>query len=147
MSKEVANLQRKCAEYQKSLDIGSLCLSKRRDWRKRYWISISTDYATEWCDESPKEIVNVLMEDGLLFIRGFNQATLRCITGDEVARVQKEVQPGDWGEHQGGSKLFNKIMHFGYYWPTMKADVLSFSRRCQHVSSIVSNSYPNNWIA
>lgn len=54
------------------------------------------------------------MEDGLLLRKGFNQVHLRCIEGDEVARVLKEVCLGDCGEHQEGSRLFRQIIHLGY---------------------------------
>lgn len=78
-----------------------------------------------------KKSATFFVEGGLLFRKGLNQVPLRCIAGDEVTTVLKEVHSGDCGEHQGGSKLFKKILQLGYYWPTMEADSLTFARKCQ----------------
>lgn len=40
------------------------------------------------------------MEDGLLFGRDFNLVALRCIVGDDVDKVLKEIHVRDCGEHQ-----------------------------------------------
>lgn len=58
-----------------------------------------------------------LVENDLLFRKDSNQAPLRCISGDEVASVLKEVHSGDCDEHQGGSRLLKKVLHLGYCWP------------------------------
>lgn len=50
------------------------------------------------------------LEEGLR-LRDFNQATLKCITGNEVTRVLKEVHARDDGEHQGFSRLYKQIIH------------------------------------
>lgn len=39
------------------------------------------------------------VEEGFSFRKCFNQATLRCITGNEVAIIFKEVHLGDSREH------------------------------------------------
>lgn len=76
------------------------------------------------------KIVKVLYRRRSLILKRFNQAPLRCIAGDEVVKVLKEVHSKDCDEHWGGSRLFKKIMHLGYYWPTMEADAV-VTRKCQ----------------
>lgn len=84
-----------------------------------------------YCHEDPEESNKVLLEDSLRFRKGVNQAPLRCISTNEVANVLKEVRSGDCSEREGGSRLFKKILHLGYYWPTVGADALSFAHKCQ----------------
>lgn len=43
-----------------------------------------------------------LLKRVFLSKRGFNQAPLRCISGDEVTKVLKEVHSRDCDEHQLG---------------------------------------------
>lgn len=54
------------------------------------------------------------MEDGLSFRRRLNQAPLMRVAGDEVTKFLQEVLVGECREHQGGSRLFKKIMHLSY---------------------------------
>lgn len=43
----------------------------------------------------------------------------------------KKSTPEIVASTKGDSRLFKKILSFGYYWPTMEADSLSFVRKCQ----------------
>lgn len=65
------------------------------------------------------------MEDGLFIITGCNQAPVRCIVRDKVARVLREVYARELMSI-GGSKLFKQIIYLGYYWSMMEVDSLSF---------------------
>lgn len=66
--------------------------------------------------------------DGLLSIRGFTQVTLRCVAGDEVTRVLKEVHSRDF-EHKGDA--LQQIVHLSCYRPTKESYAISFARRCR----------------
>lgn len=50
----------------------------------------------------------LFFEEGLLFMRGFNQALPRCIVGDEVTRVLKEVHSGYYAEDRVGFMLLSR---------------------------------------
>lgn len=78
------------------------------------------------CDQNLKEVLEVIVKEGLLLRRGFNQEPLRCIGVDGMTRVLREVRIGDCGEHQAGSRLYKQFIHFGYYSP----DATSLTRRC-----------------
>lgn len=71
------------------------------------------------------------LEGGLVFRRSFNQASSRCIVGDEITNALQKVYAGECGERQGGLRLSKQIMHLSYYEPTMEANSLPFTRRCQ----------------
>ncbi|KAK9075696.1 hypothetical protein SSX86_004025 [Deinandra increscens subsp. villosa] len=55
---------------------------------------------------------------------------LRCLEKAEALEVLKDIHGGDCGNHTRGRALFSKILRFGYYWPTMKKDAMSFSHKC-----------------
>lgn len=46
---------------------------------------------------------------------------LKNIAEDEVATMMEIVASIE------SSRLFKKIVHFGYYWPTMQANAMSFA--------------------
>lgn len=52
-----------------------------------------------------KKSLRFFVKDGILFRRWLNQALLKCIGGDEVARVIKEVHLEDCDEHQRGLEV------------------------------------------
>lgn len=77
-------------------------------------------------------------EEGFLFRKGFKQSPLRYLSGDDVVRVLKEVYVEVRGEHQGGLKLFKRMVHLGYYWSIVEANDASFVEKYQYVSSLVT---------
>ena len=62
------------------------------------------------------------LHEGILFRKGYNGDSLLCLGPEEVREMTKEVHAGECGEHQGKKKLYQCILHMGYYWPTMKKD-------------------------
>ena len=60
----------------------------------------------------------VLMDE-VLYKRGFSQPYLRCLALDEVNYVLREVHEGACGNHSGARALVHKVVHAGYYWPTI----------------------------
>lgn len=86
----------------------------------------------------------------VFFSKGFNQAPLRILTGDKVARVLEEVHSRACGEHQWGSRLFKQLTNLGYYWPIDEA-LGSFSiyrlKGTKHVcSTVIESTTLYNWI-
>ena len=60
----------------------------------------------------------VLLNDAL-YKRGFSQPYLRCLSPDEANYVLREVHEGACGKHSGARSLIHKVVHAGYYWPTI----------------------------
>nr|XP_009421106.1 PREDICTED: uncharacterized protein LOC104000717 [Musa acuminata subsp. malaccensis] len=67
---------------------------------------------------------------GRLYKRSFIYPLLRCLEPDEARTVLVEVHEGVCGEHIGGRTLAHKILHQGYYWPTMCQDAKAHVQRC-----------------
>lgn len=75
-----------------------------------------------------KRAVRFFIEQGQLFRRSLDGTPHRCLAGNEIAAVLKGAHEP---EHQGGTKLYQHLLHLGYYWPTMEDYSISFVRRCQ----------------
>ena len=65
----------------------------------------------------------VLMDE-LLNKRCFSQPYLRCLTPDEFHYILRDVHEGAHGNHSRAKSLIHKIVHAGYYWPSMQVSVL-----------------------
>ena len=80
----------------------------------------------------------VLLNDAL-YKRGFSQPYLRCLSPDEANYVLREVHKGACGNHSGARSLIHKVVHAGYFWPTIQADAKAYVKvcdQCQWFSNI-----------
>ena len=68
---------------------------------------------------------------GSLYKRGFFTPILKCIVGEDVDYVLREVHEGVSGNHIGARALAGKVLRQGYYWPTMLRDATDLVRRCK----------------
>ena len=77
--------------------------------------------------------------DEVLYKRGFSQPYLRCLAPDEANYVLREVHEVACGNHSGVRSLVHKVVHAGYYWPTIQADAKAYVKvcdQCQRFSNI-----------
>ena len=77
--------------------------------------------------------------DEVLYKRGFSQPYLRCLAPDEANYVLREVHERACGNHLGARSLIHKIVHVGYYWPTIQADAKAYVKvcnQCQRFSNV-----------
>ena len=61
---------------------------------------------------------------GVLFKQACTSHDLlqRCLEKDQWETTLKEFYEGECGSHTAGRSLLNKILTYGYYWPTMRQD-------------------------
>ncbi|KAL5559112.1 hypothetical protein UlMin_035323 [Ulmus minor] len=112
----------------------AVMLIKINDWRKPY-----IDYLTKGLvpDDKTEEVkikrhaVKYVMKEDSLYRKAYSGDVLRCINGQEVEEVLREIHEGDCGEHQGGRRLYEEILRLGYFWPTMENDAMDYARRCK----------------
>ena len=57
--------------------------------------------------------------DKVLYKMGFSQPYLRCLATDESNYVLNEVHERACGNHSEVRALVHKVVHTGYYWPTI----------------------------
>ena len=68
--------------------------------------------------------------DEVLYKRGFSRPYLRCLASDEANYVLREVHEGACGNHSGARSLIHKVVHAGYYWPTIQEDAKAYVKVC-----------------
>jgi hypothetical protein len=56
---------------------------------------------------------------------------LRCVDHDESREILRDLHSGVCGGHFSARTTAHKIMHVGYYWPTLFADAHAFVRACE----------------
>lgn len=76
------------------------------------------------------KVQNYLCEDGVLFKRGKFAPWLKCVGQGKASFIIEDIHQGICGTHERATMLANKIFRQGYYWPTLKADVEKFVKKC-----------------
>jgi len=69
--------------------------------------------------------------DNVLFRRNYDSILLRCLEKTEAEKVLQELHDGPAGGHFGGDTTAHKIIHVGYYWPTLFKDTHEYVRKCR----------------
>eukprot|EP00253_Pinus_taeda_P003866 PITA_03866 len=69
--------------------------------------------------------------DNVLFRRNYDFVLLRCLEKSKAQTVLQELQDGPAGGHFRGDTTAHKILHVGYYWPTLFKDTHEYVRKCK----------------
>ena len=72
--------------------------------------------------------------ENVLFRRNYDLVLLRCLKKTEVRKLLQELYDGLAGGHFEGDTTSQKILHAGYYWPTLFKDAHEYVRKCRHVT-------------
>eukprot|EP00253_Pinus_taeda_P009901 PITA_09901 len=62
--------------------------------------------------------------------RNYDSILLRCLEKTEAQKVLQELHDGPPGGHFGADTTSHKIIHTGYYWPTLFRDTHEYVRKC-----------------
>ena len=65
-------------------------------------------------------------------------------TPSEAEYIMRKIHEGICEDHAGGQSLAFKILRQDYYWPTMKADCMKFSRKYDRYQRfvLISKAHP-----
>eukprot|EP00253_Pinus_taeda_P018142 PITA_18142 len=74
---------------------------------------------------------NFIIIDGVLFRQNYDSVLLRCLEKPEAQKVLQELHDGPAGGHFGADTTAHKIIHAGYYWPTLFRDTHEYVRKCR----------------
>ena len=74
---------------------------------------------------------NFIIIDDVLFRQNYDSVLLRCLEKPEAQKVLQELHDGPAGGHFGADTTAHKIIHAGYYWPTLFRDTHEYVRKCQ----------------
>ena len=83
-----------------------------------------------------------ILYDEQLYIRGFLIPLLKCVHLMEGNYILQEIHEGVCGNHSKGQSLAHKVLRQGYFWPTLRTDAMTFTRKCdkcQRFSNIPSS--------
>jgi hypothetical protein len=69
--------------------------------------------------------------EGQLYKKGISQPMLKCITEIEGIQILREVHNGTCGSHSGPRALAAKVIHQGFYWPTIICTANQVTRSCK----------------
>ncbi len=67
---------------------------------------------------------------GYLFYTGPDQEIRRCVHEYEVYDILKACHDGPYGIHFSDKRTSHKILHMGYYWPTIFKDAKWYVKGC-----------------
>ena len=85
-----------------------------------------------------KLVTRYFLHKGILFKKGYDGDLLCCLGLEEASEMLKEVNAGKYEQHQGRKKVYWCILQMGYYWPTMRRDVVKFVKKC-HSCQVLAN--------
>lgn len=71
--------------------------------------------------------------DDVLFKKSATGLLQKCLKRDE-ADIVMDVYESDFGNHTNRRNLSLKILCMGYYWQTLKQNVLNYTRKCDSVN-------------
>eukprot|EP00253_Pinus_taeda_P018247 PITA_18247 len=78
-----------------------------------------------------KEIFFTIIDD-VLFRQNYDSVLLRCLEKPEAQNVLQELHDGPVGGHFRADTTAHKVIHVGYYWPTLFRDAHEYVRKCRN---------------
>eukprot|EP00253_Pinus_taeda_P022345 PITA_22345 len=73
---------------------------------------------------------NFTIIDDVLFRQNYDSVLLRCLEKQEAQKVLQELHDGPAGGHFRADTTAQKVIHAGYYWPTLFRDAHEYVRKC-----------------
>eukprot|EP00253_Pinus_taeda_P004642 PITA_04642 len=74
---------------------------------------------------------NFFIIDDVRFRQNYDSVLLICLEKPEAQKVLQELHDGPAGGHFGADTTTHKIIHAGYYWPTLFRDTHEYVRKCR----------------
>eukprot|EP00253_Pinus_taeda_P019733 PITA_19733 len=78
-----------------------------------------------------KPVSNTKLQSSTLR-QNYDFVLLRCLEKPETQRVLRELHDGPVGGHFGSDTTAHKVIHAGYYWPTLFKDAHEYVRKCRN---------------
>ena len=88
---------------------------------------------------------NYVIIDGELFKRGLTTPLLKFPNNQQANCIMRELHEGISDLHTEGWSLATKVVCAGYYWPTLRACTLDFTKRCRSISPNNLHSLISHW--
>jgi hypothetical protein len=69
--------------------------------------------------------------DEVLYQQGANRVMMKCISREEGIELLEDVHKVVCGSHSSWRSIVGKAFRHGFYWPTMKDDVMEVMKKCR----------------
>ena len=110
-------------QYMPSIDLLEVQQIKgEENWMTPIVVYLKDGRLPEDKDEARKLKISAakyVLIDEVLYKQGFSQPYLRCLAPNKSNYLLKEVHEGACENHLGARALVHKVVHTGYYWPTI----------------------------
>ncbi|XP_014523638.1 uncharacterized protein LOC106779933 [Vigna radiata var. radiata] len=127
---------------QPSVECLATSASDTADWRTEIRNLIrKQDRGESLRPADSKRVARFMIIGNDLYRRGFSSPLLKCLAENEAQYVMSELHLGVCGFHTGGRALKAKTLRAGYYWPTMEADAVEFTRRGNQCQAHANNHH------
>ncbi|KAH7838883.1 hypothetical protein Vadar_032240 [Vaccinium darrowii] len=130
MKTDAADMTKSCDGCTLTISGQECCFSEEQDWRQKY-IDFLQEGALPVEKERGRQVKmsarRFFVKDGSLYRRAQDDVPLKCLSNEEAKDVLYKAHEL---EHQGGRKLYEHIIHLGYYWPWMEFDAKAHVRWC-----------------
>ncbi|KAF7152592.1 hypothetical protein RHSIM_Rhsim01G0144000 [Rhododendron simsii] len=116
--------------HERSCRTEDASLYRRLQHQGYYWPTMATD-AVELQSKCPKciEIPSKAECNFIGVYSDWRKPYIDFLT--DGPETSKALEVAHEVEHQGGAKLFQHLLHVGYYWPTMEEDAKNHVKRCK----------------
>ena len=142
MGKDMDQVQNQCEACQLAANREeSYAVFISEDWRNPFMHYLAEGILPQKHSERYKFkrlAMRYFLHEGVLFKKGYDGYSLRCLGPEEAREMINEVYAGECGEYQGKKKLYICLLQMDYYWPTMKRDIVEFVKKC-HSCQVQAN--------
>ena len=108
------------------------------DWSKEFYINSGFGINKEKISSCVLYAMSLIRDskcytifDGVLYCQGIDGVLRRAINAEEASKVVKQYHDGFCGGHYAADYPTKKILHAGYYWPTLFKDVALHCKTCE----------------
>ncbi|OMO98613.1 reverse transcriptase [Corchorus capsularis] len=154
MSSDCANAQYACPRCSEPPDVNDChFVGSVGDWRRPYIEYLKNGVLPTNHQDArnlKRKVQRFFMKGNELFRTSFVGTPLKCVSPADVTPLLEETHGGTSGAHEGGLKLYKKLIDLGYYWPTMEADATSHVRKCHlcqgHIWILAATECFTKWV-
>jgi hypothetical protein len=85
------------------------------------------------------DLKHYFWDEPYLYRHGENDMIRRCVPEDEMLPILKVCHDSPYGAHHAGFRTTSKVLHSGFYWPTLLKNGCEFVKdrsACQLMSNI-----------
>lgn len=80
---------------------------------------------------SPKERQRIIKHSAMYsWVQGYPFLIRHCVWEDEISYIIQACHDEPCGGHFADKRITNKVLHLGYYWPTIFRDARKYVKSC-----------------